>query len=127
MKRTSLTTLSAVALLVLSAVASAQGEGPVSYGRAGGPVGADRIHYIAANAEPSSADRAVEYAGIAGGPVGADRIRHIVDTSKPSTATQVAAYPGVAGGPVGSDRITWLFNRDWVEPPTMTVESSVTK
>ena len=127
MKRISLPTLSAVALVALSALGSAHGAELVSYGRAGGPVGADRIQYVVANAERSSASRVVDYSGIAGGPVGAERIRHVVDTAKPSSATQVATYPGIAGGPVGSDRIEWLFNGHNSRKPTLSVESGLTE
>jgi hypothetical protein len=126
MKRISLTKSSAVALVALSALTSAHGEELTSYGRAGGPVGIDRIRYIVASPESASPKQALDYPGIAGGPVGADRIRHIVVTAK-SARTDLAAYPGIAGGPVGADRISWLFNRDRAKTPTVVVKSNPTK
>jgi hypothetical protein len=127
MKRTSLKRLSAVAVVTLSAVTSAHAEELTSYGRAGGPVGAERIRYVATRPQVSLPEEAVAHPGIAGGPVGADRIRYVVATARKSTWPHPAAYPGIAGGPVGADRILWLFHPAGFEMPTMLAESALTK
>jgi len=56
-------------------------------GIADGPIGADRIEYVAKDATPSPATPIGAYPGIAGGPVGSDRIRCLFhgNAGKPAT------------------------------------------
>ena len=110
MKHTSMATLSTVVLVALAAPAAAHADETVSYGRAGGPVGAEAIADVSSRATVSTATEVSNYPGIAGGLVGAERIEYVMTNAKPSSAMQSASYPGIAGGPVGSDRITWLFH-----------------
>jgi hypothetical protein len=127
MTRNTLTTLSTLVLAALSAPMAAHAEEIVSYGRAGGPVGADAIAYVSSRATVSTATKGSNYPGIAGGPVGAELIEHVVANAKPSSATHYASYPGIAGGPVGSDLITWLFHGQQSAPTALAASGSLKK
>ena len=89
----------ALALMVGSGTAAA-----ADYGRAGGPVGADRIVKVARTTVMSThgdADFSKWY-GTAGGPVGADAIERIARTEvSPVGDVDFNQWYGRAGGPIG--------------------------
>ena len=90
----------ALALLAGSTVSALAAD----YGRAGGPVGADRIVKVARTTVMSAhgdADFSKWY-GTAGGPVGADAITHVAQTEvTPVGDVDYNQWYGRAGGPIG--------------------------
>jgi hypothetical protein len=95
-------TYSAIALALM--VGSATSVLAADFGRAGGPVGADRIVKVA-RTTVISAHSDVDYSkwhGAAGGPVGADAIAHIAQMKvTPAGDVDYSQWYGRAGGPVG--------------------------
>jgi hypothetical protein len=93
------------ALAIAGAAASANAQ--VVYGRAGIPVGAERIAEIARTpAKPSDRDFS-KWHGNAGGPVGADAIQQVLNAPHTvlSGDTDFSQWYGRAGGPVGIQAI----------------------
>ena len=98
----SIKTYGAIALALM--VGSAASALAADYGRAGGPVGADRIVEVARTTVMSThgdADFSKWY-GAAGGPVGADAIERIARAPvTPPGEVDFGQWYGRAGGPIG--------------------------
>jgi len=102
-RNVSLGTLSAALLLALATVNLARAD-EQSFGRAGGPVGAELISKVVRSATTpvrhgSTFDKVY---GNAGGRVGSDAIEFVARTAQPSKApAELLALFGRAGGPLG--------------------------
>jgi hypothetical protein len=95
--------LGAIALALL--VGYAASAAAADYGRAGGPVGADRIVKVARTTVMSAHGNAdfSKWYGNAGGPVGADAIARVAQAPvTPAGDVDYNQWYGRAGGPIGT-------------------------